>query len=59
MEILMKPVAYTHSETIAKGAELLGWELDELLSKGLEAMKACEESININEVKVLKEEYDF
>ena len=32
-------------ETIARGAEMLGWELDELLSKTLEAMKASEDAI--------------
>lgn len=30
-------------EVIKKGAEMLGWELDELLSETLEAMKTCEE----------------
>ncbi len=30
---------------IQRGAEMLGWELDELLSKTLEAMKACEDEI--------------
>lgn len=29
-------------ETIAEGAELLGWELDRLLEETLEAMKALE-----------------
>ncbi len=29
-------------EVIAKGAEMLGWELDVLLEETLEAMKACE-----------------
>ncbi len=33
-------------EIIEKGAELLGWELDTLLSKTLDAMKACEDRIN-------------
>lgn len=32
-------------DLIRQGAENLGWELDELLSKTLEAMKAVEESI--------------
>lgn len=32
-------------EVIEQGAQMLGWELDELLSKTLEAMKACEDSI--------------
>ena len=31
-------------EVIIKGAEMLGWELDELLNETLEAMKACEEA---------------
>lgn len=29
-------------EVIARGAEMLGWDLDRLLSETLEAMKACE-----------------
>lgn len=33
-------------EVIGNGAQLLGWELDELLSKTLEAMKSCEDSVN-------------
>ena len=33
-------------DVIAKGAELLGWELDALLGKTLDAMKASEEIIN-------------
>ena len=33
-------------EIIEKGAQLLGWELDTLLSKTLEAMRACEEKAN-------------
>ena len=30
-------------EVIKKGAQMLGWELDQLLSETLEAMKTCEE----------------
>lgn len=33
-------------DIIGRGAEQLGWELDELLTKTLEAMKSCEDSIN-------------
>ena len=33
-------------EVIARGAEMLGWELDELLQKTLTAMQACEDEIN-------------
>ncbi|MGN0399651.1 MAG: hydrolase [Blautia sp.] len=33
-------------DIIRKGAELLGWELDELLEKTLKAMAACEDEIN-------------
>jgi predicted hydrolase (HD superfamily) len=33
-------------EVIENGAEMLGWELDELLTKTLEAMKSCEDAIN-------------
>ena len=32
-------------DVIRQGAELLGWELDQLLSMTLEAMKACEDDI--------------
>ena len=32
-------------ETIAKGAEMLGWDLSELLQKTLDAMKAAEDEI--------------
>lgn len=33
-------------DVIAQGAEMLGWTLDELLEKTLEAMKACEDTVN-------------
>ncbi|MEG2175973.1 MAG: hydrolase [Oscillibacter sp.] len=33
-------------EVIQTGAEKLGWDLDTLLDKTLEAMRACEESVN-------------
>ena len=33
-------------EVIREGAERLGWELDELLNKTLEAMRSCEDSVN-------------
>lgn len=33
-------------DVIAKGAEILGWELPQLLDKALEAMKATEDAIN-------------
>lgn len=32
-------------DVINKGAEILGWEIDELLEKTLEAMKSCEAEI--------------
>ncbi len=32
-------------EVIERGAQMLGWELEELLQKTLEAMRACEESV--------------
>ena len=32
-------------DTISKGAELLGWELNDLLDRTLQAMKACEGDI--------------
>lgn len=34
-------------EVIAQGAEMLGWELDELLQKTLAAMQACEDEISM------------
>ena len=33
-------------DVIAQGAEMLSWTLDELLEKTLEAMKACEDTVN-------------
>ena len=33
-------------DVIREGAERLGWELDELLNKTLEAMRSCEDSVN-------------
>ena len=33
-------------EIIERGAQLLGWELDVLLEKTLQAMRACENKIN-------------
>lgn len=32
-------------DVIRQGADMLGWELDELFEKTIEAMKACEESV--------------
>ena len=32
-------------EIIAKGAEMLGWELDDLFDKTIRAMRSCEESV--------------
>ena len=32
-------------DVIREGAERLGWELDTLLDKTLQAMKSCEESV--------------
>ena len=32
-------------DTIAQGAQLLGWELNDLLDRTLQAMKACESDI--------------
>ena len=31
-------------DVIISGAQMLGWELDELLEQTLEAMKTCEEA---------------
>ena len=33
-------------EVIRQGAEMLGWELDELLEKTILAMRSCEDSVN-------------
>ena len=33
-------------DVIEKGAEMLGWDLNDLLQQTLDAMKACEESVN-------------
>lgn len=32
-------------DVIAKGAEMLGWTLDDLMEKTLEAMRSCEDSV--------------
>ncbi|NLH00621.1 MAG: hydrolase [Clostridiales bacterium] len=41
-----KFAAGCNRETIEKGAEMLGWELDALLERTLAAMRACEDKIN-------------
>lgn len=33
-------------DVIREGAECLGWELDELMEKTIEAMRSCEDSVN-------------
>lgn len=33
-------------EVIEKGAEMLGWELNDLLEKTIKAMESCEEAVN-------------
>lgn len=33
-------------DIIERGAQMLGWELDELLQKSLDAMKSCEAAVN-------------
>ena len=33
-------------DIISKGAEMLGWQLDELMDKTLQAMKSCEASVD-------------
>lgn len=33
-------------EIIEKGAEMLGWTIDELLTRTLDAMKTVEDSVN-------------
>ena len=37
-------------DVIIEGANMLGWELDDLLSKSIDAMRSCEESVN-NQMK--------
>ena len=32
-------------DVIARGAEMLGWTLDELMEKTIDAMRACEDSV--------------
>lgn len=34
-------------EVIEKGAEMLGWELNDLLEKTIKAMESCEEAVNL------------
>lgn len=38
-------------DVIKQGAEMLGWELDELFEKTIDAMRSCEESVQ----KIMKE----
>lgn len=33
-------------DVIRQGAEMLGWEMEELMAKTIEAMRACEDSVN-------------
>ena len=33
-------------DVIRQGAEMLGWELEELMEKTIEAMRSCEDSVN-------------
>ena len=40
-------------EVIAQGAEMLGWELDTLLEKTLEAMRSCEEGVAVELKRVM------
>ena len=40
-------------EVIERGAQMLGWGLDDLLSRTLDAMKACEDEINSELRKVV------
>ena len=39
-------------EVIERGAEMLGWPLDEVLQKTIEAMKDCEASV-ANEMQAI------
>jgi predicted hydrolase (HD superfamily) len=34
-------------EVIARGAEMLGWELDELIARTIQAMRACEGRVDV------------
>jgi predicted hydrolase (HD superfamily) len=40
-------------ETISRGAEMLGWELDKLLEETIKAMRECEDSVN-EELELIK-----
>lgn len=42
-------------EVIERGASQLGWELEELLTKTLEAMAACEDAIQAE----METEYEY
>jgi len=33
-------------DVIRQGAEMLGWELEELMEKTIEAMRSCEAAVN-------------
>ena len=46
-------------EVIARGADMLGWELDRLLADTLEAMKEVEEKIGQESLTVKKESIPF
>ena len=39
-------------DVIKQGADMLGWELDELFEKTILAMRECEDSVN-NEMSIL------
>lgn len=41
-------------DVIKDGAAMLGWELDELLEKTIQAMRSCEEKINAEMVEIEK-----
>ena len=52
LELLKK---YNKDPLIERGASQLGWELEELLTKTLEAMAACEDAIRAE----METEYEY
>lgn len=43
----LKFAAGCSRDVIRQGAEMLGWELDELFERSLLAMRSCEEQVNL------------
>ena len=43
-------------EVISAGAELLGWTLDDLIAKTIEAMKSCEAEVDLAAASLTEQE---